>query len=132
MALDIFKAFATNSASENNGAAVKFSDTTFTIARAGNPKYSRLLASLVEKHQKELNLKDAAADALSDKILIDVLAETILLGWDELEYKGKPLPYSVENAKLILSHKDFRKEVSRMSDDIDNFRAKLEDEQVKN
>ena len=130
--LDIFSAFATNADTEVNGTEVEFSSTKFLVARAGNPKYSKLLTKLVEKNQKALDLKDESADALSDRILIEVIASTVLLGWDKLNYKGKELAYSIENAKLVLSHKDFRKEVARMSDDIDNYRAVMEVEQEKN
>lgn len=132
MALDIKKTFATNVAAEVNGSEIEYSGTKFIIARAGNPKYSRMLSKMVEKHQKQLDQKDDAADALSDKILIDVLAHTILLGWDVLDFDGKPLPYSLANAKMILGYKDFRKEVAKMADDIDNYREKVEEEQVKN
>lgn len=130
--LDIFEKFATDETAEVNGAIVEFGGTKFTIARAGNPKYTKLLSQLVDKHRAALDLKDESADALSDRILIEVLATTILLGWDKLNYQKKPMEYSIENASKLLAHKDFRREVSRMSEDLDNFRAKFEAEQEKN
>lgn len=135
MAINVKKQFGTDLNAEINGSEVEFSGEKLHIARAGNPKYSRMLSKLVEKHQKELNQKNDAADALSDKILIDVMAETILLGWADGAFEdddGKAIPYSKAAAREQLSVKDFRKEVSRMSDDIDNFRVKQEEEQVKN
>ena len=130
--LDIFEKFATDETAEVNGATVEFGGTKFIIARAGNPKYSKLLTQLVDKNRAALDLKDDSADALSDRILVEVLATTVLLGWDNLNYQGKPMAYSIENASKILSHKDFRREVVRMSEDLDHFRAKYEAEQEKN
>lgn len=135
MAINVKKQFGTDLNAEVNGSEVEFSGEKFQIARAGNPKYSRMLSKLVEKHQKELNLKNDAADALSDKILIDVMAETVLLGWALGAIEGddgKVVPYSKTAAREQLAVKDFRKEISRMSDDIDNFRVKQEEAQVKN
>lgn len=132
MALDIFNTFATDTAAEVEGVEIEFSGTNFLIARAGNPKYSRMLSKLVDKNQKALNLKNEAADALSDKILIDVIATTILLGWDDLTFKSENLPYSLENAKMILGFKDFRREIARMSEDVDNYKVVKEDEEAKN
>lgn len=130
--LDVFAQFATNENSEINGSEVSFGGAQLLLARAGNAKYGKLLSQLVEKHQAELDLKNDAADALSDKIMIEVIATTILLGWSDVSYKGKKLDYSVANAKMLLGHKDFRREVIRLSDNIGNFRAKLEEAQAKN
>ncbi len=135
MAINVKKSFLTDLNAEVKGAAVKFMGEKLVIARAGNPKYSRMLGTLVEKHKAELNQKDEAADALSDQILIDVMAETILLGWADGAFEddnGKPIPYSVNAAREQLAVKDFRREISKLSDDIDNFRVKQEEKQVKN
>lgn len=130
--LDIFSTFATDEVAENEGVWVPHSKARFLIGRAGNRNYVKLLGEQIEKHQLELDAKDEAADKLSQKIMIDVVAKTVLLGWENLAYKGKPLAYSVENAVMLLKHKDFRLLVSKMSDDINNFRSKLEETVAKN
>ena len=130
--LDIFAQYATNETAENDGAWVEHGDAKFLVARAGNRKYVRMLTNLVEKNQKLLDKKDEAADKLSDKILIDVMASTILLGWEGVAFKGKEFTYSVENAKTLLAIPDFRREVQKWSDDRGNYQAKEEAEAVKN
>ena len=130
--MDIFSKYATDETKEVTGAEVLIGDVTFLIGRAGNQKYAKRLMELVDANQKVLNLKDQNANDVSDKIMVDVMAETILLGWDaNLTYKGEVLPYSVENAKLMLRHKDFRKEIMMAADNFGNFQSKLEEE-VKN
>lgn len=133
MSLDLFQEFATDTDAEVNGVKVPFKGVTFLIARAGNKKYGKLLSELVKKNQIALDLKDDAADELSDVLMAHVLAKTILVGWEgDLSYKGEALPYSVENAKKVLAHADFRAQVSRWADDREAFRVKIQEEKVGN
>lgn len=130
--MDIFATYAVDESKELNGAAQKIGDSTFYIARAGNAKYVKLLQAEVEKHQKALDMKDDNADKVSDQIMIDVIAETVLLGWDDtVTYKGEAFPYSKANARELLSHKEFRREIMRRADDFSAYKATLEVE-VKN
>lgn len=130
--LDIFAQYATNEAAENEGAWVEHGDAKFLVARSGNRKYVRMITNLVEKNQKLLDKKDDAADNLSDKIMIDVMASSILLGWEGVAFKGQEFPYNVDNAKTLLSIPDFRREVQKWAEDRTNFQAKEEAEAVKN
>lgn len=130
--LDIFAQYATNEIAENEGTWVEHGDAKFLVARAGNRQYVKMLSNLVDKNQKLLDKKDEAADNLSDKIMVDVLASTILMGWENVGFKGEQLEYSAENARKLLSIKDFRQEVLKWANDINNFKAQEEAEAVKN
>lgn len=130
--MDIFSTYAVDETKEQSGTWMEVGDAKFLVARAGNKSYVKLLGKEVEKNQKSLDRKDEAADALSDKIMIDVLAETILLGWENVSYKGKPMEYSKVNAKELLSHKEFRREIMKLADDFNAFKAAQEAEEVKN
>lgn len=127
--MDIFTEYAANETLENEGTWTELGDAKLLIARAGNKKYIRKLSRAVDRSKKLLDRKDDAADALSDKIMIDVMAETILLGWEGVTFKGEVLPYSVENAKMLLELKDFRKQVMELADDFESFKAVQEQEQ---
>jgi len=137
--LDIFAQYATDETLENNGTWFEIgSGSSILVARAGNRAYSKFLSKEVERNRKVLDLNDDASDAKSDEIMIDVMAETILLGWktkvgDEekavVNFKKAELPYSKENAKKLLVLKDFRKLVAEKAGDTDSFRLKLEEEQ---
>jgi hypothetical protein len=129
--VDIFATYAVDEDKELNGAEVSIGDAKFTIARAGNKNYVKLLQKEVEKNQKALDAKDDSADKLSDRIMIDVIAETVLLGWEGVTYKGQPFEYSKTNARELLSHKEFRREIMKRSDDFSSFQATFEGE-VKN
>ena len=131
--MDVFKQFSTSYKAENDGVWSDLGDNSkILVARSGNRKYARLLTALVEKHQRVLDLKTEVATALSDEIMISVTAESVLLGWENIQFKGADLPYSVENAKLLLSVKDFRRLVGKLSDDVELYRGADEETVAKN
>ena len=130
--MDIFKAYAVDEDKELNGKWMPLGDAKLLVARAGNKKYVKLLGKEVELHQKALDAKDDAADALSDQIMVKVLANTILLGWDNVAYDGVKLEYSLENAVKLLSLKEFRREVMKLSDDFNAFKLVQQEESEKN
>lgn len=130
--MDIFEQYATDETKEVEGTWVDDGDAELLIARAGNRRYTKKLLKLYDRHKKALDRKDDAADALSDNILIEVLSETILLGWKNITLKGEPLPYTPENAQKLLAIKDFRKRVMDLSDDFDAYKVKEEADQAKN
>lgn len=135
--LDLFKEFATNLDAEVNGKWVKYGSVEFLIARSYNKNFTKKFRDEVEKHKDQMEkLGQEDAEALSNKIMIDVLAETVLLDWKgDIAFKGKPLKYSKANAKEILSTPEMREFVEfvlKESQDVENFRAELEKEQEKN
>lgn len=130
MALDIFAKYATDESLENNGTWREIGGgAEVLVARAGNKQYGKLLTKLVEQHRKVLDVADEVADAKSDDIMVEVLAKTILLGWKNIEFKGKALDYSLDNAKTLLKVKDFRRVVVGLSDELQAFQTKEETEQ---
>lgn len=132
MALDIFAQFATDETLEENGTWFPIGGgARVLVARSGNRKYAKLLTKEVERNKKALDLNDDAADKLSEEIMIGVIAETILLGWEDLSFKGEVLEYNVANAKKLLAVKDFRKAIAQFADDVSAFKFKETEEQGK-
>ena len=132
MALDIFAQFATDETLEENGTWFPIGGgARVLVARSGNRKYAKLLTKEVERNKKALDLNDDAADKLSEEIMISVLAETILLGWEDISFKGEVLEYNVANAKKLLALKDFRKAIAQFADDVSAFKFKETEEQGK-
>lgn len=132
MALDIFAKFATDETLEENGTWFQIGGgARVLVARSGNRKYGKMLTKEVERNKKALDLNDDAADKLSEEIMISVLAETILLGWEDISFKGEVLEYNVANAKKLLAVKDFRKAIAQFADDVSAFKFKETEEQGK-
>jgi hypothetical protein len=57
------------------------------------------------------------------RMQVQLIAETILVGWEGLTENGVEVPYSVENAKRMLEVKDFRFLIHQLADQQANFRA---------
>jgi len=135
-AIDLFAAFATDEKAEQGGTPTQLpgcGDTNFRIARDNNKAYIKLLQQRVKQNRAVLDSKGDAAEAKSDEIIIEVMAKTILLGWDgTVMYKGKPLEYSVDNAKTLLAHKEFRAVVNKVAADMEVFRIEKDSEDTKN
>lgn len=125
--MDIFTSYATDPLKEQNGVWQQVGDARFLVARSGNRENVRLLRTLVEKHQQDLDSSDKAlAEKVNDDVTIQVLAQTILLGWEGVTYQGQAFPYSRENAAKALQHRDFRIMIAGLSDSIDAYRMKEE------
>lgn len=131
-ALDIFAEFATDEVAELNGTWLPYKTSEFLVARLGNKQYADLLSKLYEQNRKKIEAGGDEAEKLNKDLMIDVLATTILKGWENVAYRGQVLEYSVENAKKLLEHNEFRRTITDMAADVDNYRAKLEQEQEKN
>lgn len=135
-AIDLFSAFAVNAVQEQEGSDTQLpgcGDTLFKIAREGNKNYSKRLQKLVKQNRAVLDSKGDAAEAKSDEILVDVMAATILIGWQgEVLYKGTPMKYSVDAAKTLLAHKDFRAKVMEVSSNMETFKVVKDEEDSKN
>lgn len=140
--MDIYKSFATDAALEQSGVWSRIGDgAELLIARAGNKRYAKLLTKQVTQNQRALDAGNEASTDLSESLMIDVMAETILLGWrrtdekqvvvNNLLFKGAPMEYSVANAKVLLGVKDFRKLVNQLSDDFNAYRVAAEETEKK-
>lgn len=131
--MDVFQQYATDEKKEVEGVWVELNDkgAKVLVARAGNKKYARMFSREYERHQRALEAKNDAADDLSDKVTIEIMAETILLDWQGLTFKGELLPYSKENARKLLSVKDFRVHITKLSNDFDSYRVAQEEAAVK-
>lgn len=127
---DVFTEYATDETLENQGTWFPLGGKArVLVARNGNRAYAKALTSKVNEHQKALDLGDEAADLLSEKIMIEVMADTILLGFENLAFKGKAISYSRDTAIELLKVKDFRRRIVEFSDTVSAYRAKLEAEQ---
>ena len=125
--LDIFNTYATDEKAEAEGVVIDLgSGANMTVARSGNDNYIERILVEGEKYKETLAAKTPEAKELDKKITTEVLADTILLGFEGISFKGKKLPYSRANAIKLLGVKDFRKKVIEEASKFENYKAKLE------
>lgn len=127
--------FETDRQLEVDGVWVDIGDedeTQLLIARIGNPNYNRLIRARLKPH-KNLLQRDALPMEMQEKILNEVIAETVLLGWKNLKYKGKKINYSSDRALEMLNNiSDFRELVMEIANSMETFRIVETEEDVKN
>lgn len=124
--MDIFSSFATDETLEVQGIWHNLSKTArVKVARSGNARYKAVLRAKFTAAQLDLS-QGEEADQLAEAVLIDVMAETILVGWEGLTYQGKEAPYSVELAKTFLKVKDFRAKIDGLAGNMEAFRIKAD------
>lgn len=127
---------ATDPKKEIEGVWRPFTDgSRLKIARIGNPAYRSLLRRKVKSNRAVLDNEDDLADKVSDKVLGEVMAETILLDWEGVTINGESVPYTKELGRTLLcdpENRDFREKVKSYAEDAEAYRKKVEDESVKN
>ncbi len=129
--MDIIATFSTDEALETQGKWFPLSKTAkVLVARAGNDNYLEALRAKMQEAQLDLTA-GKEAEKLAEDLIIEVMADTILLGWEGLKSGDKLVPYSREQARSYLRIKDFRKKISAFSDNFEAYRKAAEVEQGK-
>jgi len=91
-----------------------------------------------ERNQKPYAIqirKKQLDDETASRILWESVAEGLIVGWDGFKEDGKPLKFSVENAKRFLcddSFAELRDIVLDAAGDLDSFRAEVVEDGEKN
>lgn len=131
--MDLSKTFRTSEKLEEEGAWVDLGDGAFVcVARVGNKKYNEYFEKALKPHRRQFRTGSMPTEVM-DEILIRTLANTILLGWEGVEYEGKELEYSVDNAIMVLRElKDFRSLISEISNEMETFKQEEQEEALKN
>jgi len=94
------------------------------VARINNPRYKKYFQRITKPYRRQIRSGNLSED-LAEKLLVDALANTILLDWEGLTKGGKKFPYTVDNARQLLSESpDFRDLVSDAAGEMESFRAR--------
>lgn len=128
--MDLFSTFSTDPTLEVEGRWAKISrDAEVLVARSGNERFVRKMKELTKKHSFDFSDESEDNAKLLDELMIEAMADTILLGWKGMTRAGTPFEYSRSAAVEALRVKDFRKKVSELSDNAAEYRAKAEEAQ---
>jgi len=127
--MDLKKEFGTDKEKEIDGKWFPISDSAkLLIARIGNPNYAKVFRRLTRPYKRAIRT-DRLPEEKSDEILIQTMAETILLGWEGLEEDGVPVTYSTTEAvRMLTEYKDFRDMVSEIASEMEAFKVEDDEE----
>lgn len=83
MSNPLYQMFATDKAVEKEGILINYGDVRFRIARAGggNQKFQSVFKELSKPYRRQID-QDQLSDEVSEKIMAEVYARTVILGWD--------------------------------------------------
>lgn len=109
--MEINKAF-TDPEIEKEGVWIDYrGGSKIKVARIGNPNFSRVNAAKMKPHRKKQRA-GTLDEETETRLLCEVIAETVLLGWEGFTDGDKQFKYSKQNAiDLLTKHIDFRNEV---------------------
>jgi hypothetical protein len=122
--MDISK-FQTNKSAEEDGVWVDVdgNGTRIKVARINNARYKKYFQKITKPYKRQIRNGTLSED-LAEKLLVDALANTILLDWKGFTKEGQDFPYSVDNARSFLAESaDFRDLVSDAATEMETFRT---------
>ena len=128
-------AFATNTEKEVNGVWHDIGEgAKVLVARSGNKKYQAELRREMKPYRNRLNRNDPTMEPIAEKILIRVIAKTILLDCEGIEDDdGKLIKYdTAKGVEMLTDYPELRDIISGLSDDLASYQDEFEEEVVKN
>lgn len=139
--MSLYKQFKTDNNLEKEGILLEYGTNSqgnpicIRVARAGggNVAYAKRMEARVKPYRRQIQ-NETMETALIDRILKEVYAETVVLGWENVEdEKGDPLPFSTENCiKLFDDLPDLFKDIQEQSQRAALFREELREADAKN
>jgi len=137
----LYQTFKTDKNLETAGVDLSYGENSkgeemlITIARAGgsNKAFQKAMAAKTRPLRRQIETNTASEDVLN-KIVVEVYAETVVLGWKGIEdEKGNDLPFSKENViKLFTDLPDLFTDVRGQAQEISIFRAEIMEGVAKN
>ena len=103
------------------------------IARYGNSHFKTRLREVLAPYKRMID-NETLSDEKSDDLMMQVVAETILLDWKGMTMNGEEVEYSTAKAKELLidpSLSEFRELTMSLSRDMQLFREQELEESVK-
>jgi len=130
---DIKKIYGVDKEAEISGVWHDMGDgVRVKIARIGNPQYQKEFQRISKPYRNSIRRR-SLSDEVAERLLIDAMAKCIVLDWDGLEEDGVPIPYSVANAKRLLTeYRDFRDNINDFANEMEGFRQEEVEEGEKN
>ena len=111
-----------NGNTETEGVEFIYRGITLIVARSGNTNFKKIFREKMKPYEDEFE-NDRLDNEQSGKILIECVANTVLVGWTNfVDVTGQDYEYSVENAiELLTDDEDCYDAIRKFSDNIENY-----------
>lgn len=130
---DLKKLFKTEENLELNGVWRSLGDKLrVLVARWNNTNHKRTMEILMKPYQHMRGGQGMTED-VAEELLIKGMAKSILLGWENMEEDGVPVPYSLKEALRVLTeYKDLRGAVQGIAMSMEAYQKANDEETEKN
>jgi hypothetical protein len=130
---DVKKLFGTDSTKEQEGVWYDIAEgLRMKIARIGNPNYQKRFQALSKPYRRSIR-RGTLSDEVAEKLLVQCLSETIVLNWEGVEENGVEIPYSKDNAIMILTkYPELRNYVNDIANELEGFQEESNEEAAEN
>lgn len=139
--MSLYRQFKTDSKLEKEGVLLEYGQNSkgksicIRIARANssNDAYVKRMEAKVKPHRRQIQ-NETIERALLVGILREVFAETVVLGWENVEDEnGKDMPFTKDNCiKLFTDLPDLFEDVQEQAQKAALFRAEIREADAKN
>lgn len=139
--MSLYKQFKTDNSLEKEGILLEYGENSkgkpiaIRIARAGgaNKAYEKRMEIRVKPYRRQIQ-NEIIETALVEKIIKEVYAETIVLGWENVEDEnGNDMEFSAENClKLFDDLPDLFRDIQEQSQRAALFRQEVREADAKN
>lgn len=128
--MDIFNTYVTDEAAEVEGRWFPLDKKTkVLVASTGSTKYKKALSKRIKADHVDLKDSSEENEKFVSSLIVEVMADTILLDWKGMTFKGEELPYTKANAIKALTVKGFRDRINSIATELESFLVKEEEEQ---
>ena len=130
---DVKKLFGTDSKKETEGVWYDIEDDLrIKIARIGNPNYQKRFQALSKPHRRAIR-RGSLPDKVAEKLLVQCMAETIVLDWEGMIDEGKEIPYSTEAViELLTKYPELRIYLNDIANELEGFQEEEDEEADEN
>ena len=130
---DVKKLFGTDAKKETEGVWHPIDgELEIKIARIGNPNYQKRFQAMSKPHRRAIR-RGTLSDSVAEKLLVQCLAETIVLDWKNLEDNGKEVPYSLDAAiDLLTKYPELRNYINDIANELEGYQAEDDEEAAEN
>ncbi len=132
--MSLYSTFKTDPKLEREGVLLEYGEdsqkrpVTIRVSRAGgsNVLFQKRLEAAVKPYRRQIQL-DVMDTKQLERIVRQVFAETVVLGWENVEDKdGNPLPFTVDNCvKLFTDLPDLYADVQAQAQSAALFRETI-------
>jgi len=120
----LYEQFETNKTHEQEGVVLDFGIAKFRVRRAGgsNRKFAAVFSAKTKPYRRAIDM-GTMAEEVSQRLLMEVYFEAIMLGWEGVtDKRGTPMQYNLENfVTLMTDLPDLWSTIRAECDNIHNF-----------